>query len=446
MFENLSSKLVSIFDKLKSRGLLSEEDVNNALREIRIALLEADVALPVVKEFILRVKEKAIGQELMKSISPGHLIVKIVQDELIEILSGDSNITFSAPPSVIMMVGLQGSGKTTSAAKLALKLKQENKKKVLLTSVDIYRPGAQKQLLVNASQVAIDMVDIVENQKPIEITKRSLQEAKNGGYDVLIIDTAGRLHIDEELMDELKQIKALTNPAEILLVADAMTGQDAVNIAQNFNEALTLTGIILTRVDGDARGGAALSMRYITNCPIKFLGVGEKLNEFEKFDASRVASRILDKGDIISLVEKASAAIETEEAEKLAKKLQKGTFDLNDLLKQLRTIKKMGGIGSLVTMIPGFNKFKDQIGNMKDHEKLIKRQEAVILSMTDKERRNPKLIDASRKKRIAAGSGTQVQDVNTLLKRFADMEKMMKQFKKMEGNKGMMSKMKNLFG
>lgn len=428
IFSSLSDNLTKIFDKLRGRGFLSEDDVNQAMREIRIALLEADVALPVVKDFVNQVKEKAIGAEVIKSISPGQLVVKIVSDELTAILSSDSqelNLTVQ-PPAVIMMVGLQGSGKTTTTGKLAFKLTNKQKKKVLVASLDTYRPAAQQQLAALAKQISIDCVDIVAGQNPLEIAKRALAQAQSQSYDVLLLDTAGRLHTDDELINELINIKKLTNPIEVMLVADSLTGQDAVNIGKEFNDKVGLTGVTLTRVDGDARGGAALSMRQVTGCPIKFIGVGEKPADLEEFYPDRIAARMLDMGDVISLVEKASELVDKQEAERMSKKLQKGKFDMDDLLSQLRSIKKMGGIGKIAGMIPGFGKIKNLMNNMPIDDKVIPHQEAIILSMTKKERRNPAIINASRKKRIATGAGRNVQEVNRLLKQYITMLKMLK--------------------
>jgi signal recognition particle subunit SRP54 len=423
-----------MFDRLRSKGVLTEADIDQAMRDIRIALLEADVALPAVREFIAGVKEKALGADKIKGVSTGHNVVKIVNDELINILTSDEqklNLS-SNPPAVVMMLGLQGSGKTTSSAKLALYLRKNMKKKVLLASLDVYRPAAQKQLEILGKELGIDSLEIVEGQKPLEITERALKAAKIGLYDVLILDTAGRLHTDEDLMNELIAVKKLSNPVEGLLVVDALTGQDAVNIGKEFHLKVGITGAILTRVDGDARGGAALSMRVVTGKPIKFIGVGERLNEFEEFHPERAASRILDMGDVLSLIEKASTIIDEEEAKKLEKKLKKGDFDLNDLLAQIKNMKKMGGITSILSMIPGMGKVKQQLAGVEMDDKVFAKQEAIIYSMTKKERSDPKIINAARKIRIAKGSGTQVQDVNKLLKSFAEMSNMMKRFGKMD--------------
>jgi signal recognition particle subunit SRP54 len=434
MFSSLSNSFTSMFDRLRSKGVLTEADIDQAMRDIRIALLEADVALPAVREFIAGVKEKALGADKIKGVSTGHNVVKIVNDELINILTSDEqklNLS-SNPPAVVMMLGLQGSGKTTSSAKLALYLRKNMKKKVLLASLDVYRPAAQKQLEILGKELGIDSLEIVEGQKPLEITERALKAAKIGLYDVLILDTAGRLHTDEDLMNELIAVKKLSNPVEGLLVVDALTGQDAVNIGKEFHLKVGITGAILTRVDGDARGGAALSMRVVTGKPIKFIGVGERLNEFEEFHPERAASRILDMGDVLSLIEKASTIIDEEEAKKLEKKLKKGDFDLNDLLAQIKNMKKMGGITSILSMIPGMGKVKQQLAGVEMDDKVFAKQEAIIYSMTKKERSDPKIINAARKIRIAKGSGTQVQDVNKLLKSFAEMSNMMKRFGKMD--------------
>lgn len=439
MFNTLSTKITGIFDKLRGRGVLSEADIDAALREVRVALLEADVALPVVKEFTQSLKEKAVGAEVIKSISPGQMVIKLVQDHLTELLGSEhSELKLNAtPPVVILMVGLQGSGKTTSTGKLGLRLKSRYGKKVMLASLDVYRPAAQQQLEVLAKQTEVGALPIVEGEKPLAITRRALDAARREGYDVLLLDTAGRLHIDDELMQELAQVRDLAQPLETLLVADSLTGQDAVTIAKQFHEKIGITGIILTRLDGDARGGAALSMRSVTGQPIKFAGMGEKLTEFEEFHPARIAGRILDMGDVVSLVERAAETIDKEEAEKMAAKLQQGSFDFDDLLSQMRQMKKMGGIGSLLGMMPGIGKIKQQLENANIDEKLLARQEAIILSMTVKERKNPKLLNGSRKLRIAQGAGVQVQDVNKIFKAWQQMEGMMKQMRKL-GKKGMM--------
>jgi signal recognition particle subunit SRP54 len=433
LFEGLGGKLSAIFDRLTKRGALSESDVGEALREVRVALLEADVALPVVKDFIEKVRIRAVGHEVLKSITPGQQVVKIVHDALVETLGAEAEpINLRAePPAVIMMVGLQGSGKTTSSAKLGIWLGKREGKKTLLASLDVRRPAAQEQLRVLGAQGGIATLPIVPGEPPVAIAKRAITAGRLEGYDAVILDTAGRQHIDDALMAEIKQVKAATNPVEVLLVADAMTGQDAVTMAKAFHEAVDITGVVLTRVDGDARGGAALSMRAVTGRPIKLMGVGEKLDALEPFHGDRIARRILGMGDVVSLVEKAAETIEREEAEKLAAKIQKGRFDLEDLLGQLRQLKKMGGMSGLLGLLPGVAKVKKQLAGAQIDESVLKRQEAIILSMTRKERANPDLIQASRKRRIAAGSGTEVSEVNRLLKQFMEMQRVMKQAKKM---------------
>ena len=438
MFKGLSTKLTDILGNLRRRGALSEADIDAAMREVRIALIEADVALPVVKDFIKSLKEKALGQEVIASVSPAQMVIKIVEDHLAELLGSDHaelNLATN-PPAVMLMAGLQGSGKTTSTGKLGLRLREKQNKKVLVASLDIYRPAAQQQLAVVAEQAGIDSLPIVEGEKPLAITKRALKEARTGGYDILLLDTAGRLHIDDALMDELAAVKKEAQPIETLLVVDALTGQDAVNIAREFHEKLGITGSILTRVDGDGRGGAALAMRQVTGQPIKFMGVGEKLSEFEAFHPRRIASRILDMGDVVSLVEKAAEAIEAEDAEAMMKRMQEGKFDFNDYLSQIRQLQKMGGMGSMLTMLPGMGKIKDAIANANIDDGMVKRQEAIILSMTKRERRFPKLLNASRRKRIAGGSGTSVQEVKQLFRQYQQMEKVMKKMKKL-GKKGL---------
>jgi signal recognition particle subunit SRP54 len=439
MFEGLTGRLGDIFDRLRKRGALSEEDVGAALREVRIALLEADVALPVVKQFVAGVKEKAVGQEVLRSITPGQMVIKIVHDHLVEMLGTESegiNLNAAAPVPVLM-VGLQGSGKTTTTAKIALRLKTRERKKVLMASLDVRRPAAQEQLRILGEQVEVATLPIVPGQQPVEIAKRALQTGRLEGYDVVMLDTAGRLAIDEELMAEVAAVRDATRPAETLLVADAMTGQDAVNVATAFQQKVGITGIVLTRIDGDARGGAALSMRAITGKPIKLLGVGEKVDALEAFHPDRIAGRILGMGDVVSLVEKAAESIDREEAEKLARKMEKGSFDLDDMANQLRQIRKMGGMSGMMGLLPGIGKIKKQLEGANIDEGILKRQEAIISSMTKAERRNPDLLKASRKRRIALGSGTTVQDVNRLLKQFQDMQTMMKKVKKL-GQKGLM--------
>ena len=448
MFESLSNNLNKVINKITSRGLLTDVDIDSAMREIRIALLEADVSLSVVKELANKIKEQAKGEKVLQSISPGQMVVKIVHDELVNILGEKlSPINLATkPPAVIMFVGLQGSGKTTSSAKLALWLKQKMDKNILLASLDTVRPAAKEQLQTLAKQINVPSLPIIENESAINIAKRALDSAQNSVTDVLILDTAGRLHIDEELMQELVEIKDLTGPVEIVFVADSLTGQDAVTVAKQFNETLDLTSIILTRIDGDSRGGAALSISHVTGCPIKYVGVGEKMSEFQEFHPDRIASRILGMGDVLSLVEKAASTIDKAESEKMASKLQKGQFDLNDLLSQLRNLKKMGGIGSMLGMIPGLGKLKSKIGDANIKEDALKHQEAIILSMTEHERLNFKVINGSRRKRIAAGSGTKVQDVNQLIKQFQEMSNMMKKFGGMDKKSMMRSGLGKLLG
>ncbi len=439
MFDSLSTKLGDVFDKLKRRGALSEEDVSAAMREIRIALLEADVALPVARDFIAKVKEAAIGQEVVRSITPGQMVVKIVNDTLVETLGPETpslNISGN-PPMPILMVGLQGSGKTTTTAKIAKRLKEQDKKKVLMASLDTRRPAAQEQLAVLGMQVGVSTLPIVPGELPVQIAQRAMMMARFEGYDVVMLDTAGRLAIDEALMVEVAAIEKATNPHETLLVADALTGQDAVNTAQAFKDRVNLTGIVLTRIDGDARGGAALSMRAVTGCPIKLLGTGEKIDDVEAFYPDRVANRILGMGDIVSLVEKAAQNVEEADAKKMAKKLEKGKFDMNDLAQQLQQLTKMGGLNSLVSMLPGGAKMQDQMSKANIDDKIIHRQLAIISSMTKKEREKPEVIKASRKIRIAGGSGTSVQEVNKLMKQHNEAQRMMKKVKKM-GKKGLM--------
>jgi signal recognition particle subunit SRP54 len=446
MFETLSDRLGKALEGLTSRGALKESDVEAAMRDVRVALLEADVALPVVKDFIGRVRKEAVGEKVLKSVTPGQQVVKVVHDELVEMLGADEEEQqlrlYGEPPQALMMVGLQGSGKTTSTAKLARRLKEKDKKKVLMASLDVNRPAAQEQLKILGEQIDVATLPIVKGQGPVDIAKRAMQAGRLSGYDVVILDTAGRLHVDEALMDEVAAVKAAAGPSEIMLVADAMTGQDAVNVAQSFTDRIGLTGILLTRVDGDARGGAALSMRQVTGCPIKFLGTGEKSDALEPFRADGVARRILGMGDIVSLVEKASETIEQEEAERMARKMQKGEFDLEDMRKQLEQMRKMGGMEGLMGLLPGIGKMKKQLAAANIDEKMLKRQEAIIQSMTPKERANPKILHASRKKRVAAGAGSSVQEVNKVLKQHLQMAKMMKQVQKM-GKKG---KMPNLPG
>ena len=439
MFDSLQERLGDVFDKLTRRGALSESDVTAALREVRVALLEADVALPVVKDFIDGVRETAIGQEVLRSVTPGQMVVKIVHDHLVETLGREAvelNLEVT-PPAVVLMVGLQGSGKTTSTAKIARRLRERGKKKVLMASLDVRRPAAQEQLAVLGVQADVRTLSIVAGEPPVAIARRAVQTAALEGYDVVLLDTAGRLAIDEALMAEVAAVRDAAKPCESLLVADAMTGQDAVTVATRFNEAVGLTGIVLTRVDGDARGGAALSMKAVTGCPIKILGTGEKLGDIEAFHPDRVAGRILGMGDVVSLVEKAAETIEQDKAEKLARKIQKGKFDLNDLADQLKQIQKMGSLSDLMGMIPGMPKAQAQLKNAQIDDSMVKRQLAIMSSMTPKERERPELIKASRKQRVSKGSGTSVQEVNKLLKQHQEATRMMKKVKKM-GKKGMM--------
>ena len=434
MFKSLSDRLTGIFEKIKSKGSLKENDVEEALREVRIALLEADVALSVVKEFLEKAKKKASGSKLIKSISPGQLVIKIVNDTLIEILGNKEdpiNLKVT-PPVIILMVGLQGSGKTTTSAKIAKRLKIKDKKKVLMSSLDVQRPAAQEQLATLGKQVEVSTVDIIKGQKPVDIAKRSLEQAKKESFDVLILDTAGRLQIDNELMEEVKSVSKETNPNEILLVSDAMIGQESVNVAREFNEKLKLTGIVLTRLDGDARGGAALSMKSVTGCPIKLIGVGEKMDALEIFHPDRIANRILGMGDVVTLVEEASETIKKEDAEKLNKKVIEGQFTLNDLATQLKQMKKIGGLKGILSKLPGANKIQDRMDTANIDDKVIIKQQAIISSMTIEERENYKILHASRKKRIATGSGATIQEVNKLLKQYHTMLKMMKKYGKMD--------------
>lgn len=448
MFKTLTQNLTKIFDRLVSSGLLTGEQIDASLRDIRVALLESDVALPVIKNFVAEVKQKTLGQEVIKSVSPGQMIIKIIHEEMINILSSSEdeiklNINAISPVN-LLMVGLQGSGKTTASGKLALRLKNQNKK-VLLVSLDTYRPSAQEQLEILANSVKINSLPIVKGEKPLDIVKRAMAEAKLSAYDVVIYDTAGRTQIDQEMMNEAIAIKKIVEPTETLLVIDSMTGQDAVVTASSFNEQLEISGLILSRIDGDSKGGAALSVKYITQRPIKFLSSGEKLTDLEEFDAKRIASRILDMGDIISFVEKAASIVDREQAEKTAAKLKKGKFDLNDYLQQMKSIKKMGGFGSILSMLPGSGKIMDQIDQSRLNSKIIEHQEAIILSMTPKERRNPDIINASRRKRIALGAGTTVQKVNILLKQFKQISGMMKKASNMNPKNLLRSGLGKLF-
>ncbi|SUB03087.1 p48 [Pannonibacter phragmitetus] len=445
MFESLSERLSGILDKLTGRGALSEADVNEAMREVRRALIEADVALPVVRSFTDKVRSRAVGADVVKSITPGQMVIKIVHDQLVEMLGSDADpIDINAPaPVAIMMVGLQGSGKTTTTAKIARRLTLRDKRKVLMASLDTRRPAAQEQLKVLGEQNSVDTLPIVAGQGPVEIARRAIQAARLGGYDVVMLDTAGRIHIDESLMLEMAEVKAAANPHEILLVADSLTGQDAVNLATSFDERVGITGIVLTRMDGDGRGGAALSMRAVTGKPVKLIGTGEKSDALEDFHPRRIADRILGMGDIVSLVEKAAEAIDAEKAAKMAAKLQKGTFDLEDLADQLRQMEKLGGMSGMMSMLPGISKFKKQMDAANIDERMFKRQIAIIQSMTPVERRKPDILKASRKKRIASGSGVDVAEVNKLLKMHRQMADVMKMMGK---NKGMLGKMMGALG
>jgi signal recognition particle subunit SRP54 len=441
MFDSLSDRLGGVFDKLRGRGALKEQDVRDAMREVRIALLEADVALPVVRRFVDDVTEKAVGQSVLRSVTPGQQVVKIVNDALVEMLGGEGEAVgldlAATPPVVIMMVGLQGSGKTTTTAKLAKLIKEKHGKKAMMASLDVNRPAAQEQLAVLGEQVGVATLPIIAGQAPVDIATRALQSAKLQAVDVLLLDTAGRLHVDQQLMDEMKAVAGISVPRETLLVVDSLTGQDAVNVAQSFAGQVDLTGVILTRMDGDARGGAALSMRAVTGKPIKFAGTGEKLDAIEPFHPVRVAGRILGMGDIVSIVEKAAASIQEEDAEKMAQRMAKGQFDLNDLRMQLRQMQKMGGVGALAGMLPGMKKAKAAMAASNMDDKVLLRMDAIIGSMTAKERAKPELLNARRKIRVANGSGTQVQDVNKILKMHQEMSKAMKQIKKMGGLQGL---------
>jgi|TARA_B110000263_G_scaffold223997_1_gene214096 signal recognition particle subunit SRP54 len=435
LFDSLTERLGAVFDGLTRRGVLGETDVAAALREVRVALLEADVALPVVRDLIAEVQSRAVGQEVLKSVTPGQTVIKIVHDHLVGVLGSESvEIELNArPPVPILIVGLQGSGKTTTTAKVASYLVEKKGKKVMMASLDIRRPAAQEQLRVLGDQILIPTLDIKLGEKPVEIASRAMKRGREEGYDIVLLDTAGRLAIDDEMMSEAIAIRDAVKPRETLLVADSMTGQDAVNTGKAFNEKVGLTGIILTRVDGDARGGAALSMRAVTGCPIKFLGTGEKLDSLEIFHPDRVVGRILGMGDVVGLVEKAQEVVDEEEARKVAKKLQKGEFDLEDMADQLRQVKKMGGMGGIMSMLPGVGKIQKQMSEHSIDDGMIKRQEAIILSMTPDERHRPALIKASRKRRIASGSGTSVQEINKLLKQFQQIQSMMKRMKKSGG-------------
>lgn len=444
MFDNITNSLSKVFDSFSGKKFISEDNLSEAMREIRVALLEADVSLPVVKEFIAKVKEEAVGAQVVKSVSPGQMIVKIVYDELVKILGSEkSELNLNAKaPIILMMVGLQGAGKTTTAGKLAYFLQnKQNKKRILLASLDTQRPAAQEQLAILAGKVGVDSLEIIAGQNPLEITKRAIRQASDLAYDVLILDTAGRTHIDEALMQEVADVKNIAQPTETILVVDALIGQSAIDVANNFKEKLGIDGVILTRIDGDSRGGAAITMKMATGCPIKFLGSGEKISELEIFDPERIAGRILGMGDVVSLVEKAQEVFDEGELKNAEKKFKKGQFDLNDLLSQLKNMKKMGGIGGILKFLPGAGQIKEQLQNPKI-EKEIKKQEALINSMTPRERARPDILNSSRKKRIAIGAGGTIQEVNSLLKKFKTMQKMMGKMGKMdpESMKEMMGK------
>lgn len=448
MFDSLSQRLGTVFDRLKGRGALNEQDVRDAMREVRIALLEADVALPVVRSFIEQVTELAIGQDVLRSVTPGQMVIKIVSDGLTEMLGSTAselnlNVT---PPAIIMMVGLQGSGKTTTTAKIAKRLKEKERKKVLMASLDVNRPAAQEQLATLGKQVDVATLPIVAGQQPVEIANRALQVAKLQGFDVLMLDTAGRLHVDQGLMDEMQAVAKATVPTETLLVVDSLSGQDAVQVAKSFSEQVDLSGVVLTRMDGDARGGAALSMRAVTGKPIKFAGTGEKMDAIEPFHPQRVAQRILGMGDVVSLVEKAAESIRAEDAEAMVRKMAQGKFDMNDLRAQLQQMSRMGGLGALAGMMPGIKKAQAAMASGAVNDKTLVHLDAIISSMTLKEREKPDLINAKRKIRIANGSGTTVQEVNKLLKMHLEMANAMKKIKKMGGMKGLMGMLGGMGG
>jgi signal recognition particle subunit SRP54 len=444
MFDSLSDRLGIVFDRLRGRGALTEADVRGAMREVRIALLEADVALPVVREFVDKATEQAVGQQVLRSVTPGQQVVKIVHDALVDMLGAEaSELELDVtPPAVVMMVGLQGSGKTTTTAKVARRLAGRERRKVMMASLDVARPAAQEQLRVLGEQAEVATLPVVAGQQPVEIARRALQAARLQGYDVLLLDTAGRLHVDQALMDEMKAVAEAAAPNEILLVVDALTGQDAVNVATSFSSQVPLTGVILTRLDGDARGGAALSMRAVTGKPIKYAGVGEGIDALEAFHPGRVAGRILGMGDVVSLVEKAAETIQADEAEALARRMAKGQFDLNDLRSQLAQMQRMGGLTGLAAMLPGMKKVQGAMASSGVDNKVLVHMDAMIGSMTPKERSRPELMNAKRKIRVAKGSGTTVQDVNRLLKMHQEMAGAMKKIRKMGG----LGKLGALFG
>jgi len=446
MFENLSERLSGVFDRLTKQGALSDEDVKTALREVRVALLEADVSLPVARDFVKRVQEQATGQAVTKSVTPGQQVVKIVHDALIETLRGDDDpgaLKIDNPPAPILMVGLQGSGKTTTTAKLAKRLTEKDGKRVLMASLDTNRPAAMEQLAILGAQIGVDTLPIVKGEDPVAIAKRAKTQASLGGYDVYMLDTAGRLHIDAELIQQAADVRDVANPRETLLVVDGLTGQDAVNVATEFDDKIGVTGVVLTRMDGDGRGGAALSMRAVTGKPIRFVGLGEKMDAIETFEPDRIAGRILGMGDIVALVEKAQETIEAEQAEKMMRRMSKGQFNMNDLKMQLEQMVKMGGMEGMMGMMPGMGKMAKQVEAAGIDDKILQRQIALIQSMTKRERANPKLLQASRKKRIAKGSGMDVSDLNKLLKMHRQMGDMMKKM----GKGGMLKQaLKGMFG
>ncbi len=446
MFENLSERLSGVFDRLTKQGALSEDDVRTALREVRVALLEADVSLPVARDFVKAVQAKATGQAVTRSVTPGQQVVKIVHDELVHVLAGDEEpgaLKIDNPPAPILMVGLQGSGKTTTTAKLAKRLREKSGKRVLMASLDTNRPAAMEQLQILGAQIGVDTLPIVKGETAVQIARRARQQATMGGYDVYMLDTAGRLHIDQELMDQVAQVRDVTNPRETLLVVDGLTGQDAVNVAEQFDGQIGISGVVLTRMDGDGRGGAALSMRAVTGKPIRFVGLGEKMDAIEEFHPERIAGRILGMGDIVSLVEKAQETIEAEQAERMMKRFQKGQFNMNDLRMQLEQMLKMGGMEGVMGMMPGMGKMSRQMEQAGFDDSILKRQIALIQSMTRRERANPQILQASRKKRIARGAGLEVSELNRLLKMHRQMADMMKKM----GKGGMLKQaMKGMFG
>ncbi|PVA07586.1 signal recognition particle protein [Thalassorhabdomicrobium marinisediminis] len=449
MFESLSDRLGGVFDRLTKQGALSEDDVKTALREVRVALLEADVSLPVARDFIKAVQDKASGQSVTKSVTPGQQVVKIVHDELVHVLAGDGGdgkLKIDNPPAPILMVGLQGSGKTTTTAKLAKRMKEREGKKVLMASLDVNRPAAMEQLQILGVQIGVDTLPIVKGEDPVQIAKRAKTQASMGGYDVYMLDTAGRLSIDEELMQQVEAVRDVANPRETLLVVDGLTGQDAVHTAENFDERIGISGVVLTRMDGDGRGGAALSMRAVTGKPIRFVGLGEKMDAIEEFHAERVAGRILGMGDIVSLVEKAQETIEAEQAERMMKRFQKGRFNMNDMKMQLEQMLKMGGMEGMMGMMPGMKKMSKQVEEAGFDDSVLKRQIALIQSMTKKERANPQILQASRKKRIAAGAGLEVRELNQLIKMHRQMADMMKKMGKMGKGGALKQAMKGMFG